>query len=57
MRVVRTCGYDGAVCERYPVKLDEKGNVQKTDIKCTLRECDHCHFMGEPWARVKVIED
>lgn len=57
MRVVHKCGYDGAICEKYPVKLDDKGYIQKEEIKCTLRECDHCYFMGEPWVKTEIIAD
>ncbi len=57
MRVVRRCGYDGAICEKYPVKLDDKGYIQKEEIKCTLNECEHCYFMGKPWVRTEIIRD
>lgn len=54
MKVVYVCGYDGNECAKYKVKLDENGNIIEQEINCTLRECDRCHFIGNPWARVEL---
>ena len=55
MRIVNICGYDGAICERYQVAIDEKGNIKETELECN--GCVHNGFMGSPWARTELITE
>lgn len=57
MRIVHKCGYDRTICEKYPVKIDKKGHIQKEEIECTLKDCEHCHFIGAPWVRTEIINE
>lgn len=54
MKVAYICGCDGKECEKYKVKLDEDGNIIPQKIECTMRDCDRCGFIGDPWARVEM---
>lgn len=57
MKIVYICGYDGSECKKYRVELDEEGNVKEQKFECTLNDCDSCHFMGKPWARLEMINN
>ena len=57
MRIVHKCGYDRTICEKYPVKIDKRGHIKKEEIECTLKDCEHCHFIGAPWVRTEIINE
>ena len=57
MRIVNICGYDGSICEKYPVQIDKDGFIKEQKIECEPNQCEHCHFMGEPWVRIELINE
>ena len=56
-RVVYICGYDGKVCEKYKVRLNDDGEVVDQQINCTMADCDRCGFIGNPWVRLEICEE
>ena len=57
MRIVNVCGYDGTICGKYPVVVDEKGYIEPIELKCTIQECEHCLFIRNPWSRIELTSE
>ena len=58
MRIVRICGFDSSICEKYPVEIDKDGKIKEVELKCcSLSDCKHCGFLGDSWARIELIAE